>query len=505
MNSHSTFLGSSFLLNILSYLTLSIFGDNYWGLRLSSLLISIFFISTLMFAFNKITKDTGTANDKNLRWLSLLLLLILVTDFSFLFSNIVVEPTLLRLAASIGMILITNYFINKFPSAFWPFFLLGIMAIFSWVFIYLINVFIPVSIGLLLIINNLFAKQNLSKNILPYLLGLLAGVVCVISFAYLINIDLYNEIRYIASSFGGRTALTDAKEINYGKTIVINAINFFKPNFFNYNPLLLLLFAASTLAYLYILVKEKSERKISLAFVSIVFLILFFCQSLFFNDFFTRKGLISFPFYLIITFYVGCFIVTRMNAFKNSIVFITLLGALFIAGISQFTQNWIYHCQGSAFFLNTWSPKVLALLVLTAALISYIISKNIRVTFFVLLFSLIANNVYYSYEFGYKRITDDFKQSMMKIGTLIDDKNTIGAWSLGFRLYNSSKPALNPYMYYNKGDKYEQDLRSLVDKTNEAYIVSYNNDSLIQKMNLKPAISLANDYCTSQFVLYQIK
>jgi hypothetical protein len=94
---------------------------------------------------------------------------------------------------------------------------------------------------------------------------------------------------------------------------------------------------------------------------------------------------------------------------------------------------------------------------------------------------------------------------MVKIGPLVNHSHLIGGWSLGFRLYNTSLPTINPYMYYNKNKEYENDIKKTITMYSKAYMITYKDDSLVTKLNLKSKTILVNDFCTNDFVLYQIK
>ncbi len=502
---HSTFLGSSFLLNASCYLTLEIFGDNYWGLRFASLIVGLFVLGLLLFSFKEIKDELSLNNRKELNWIGFLLVLLISADFSFLFSNIVVEPTLMRLAVTLMMVSLTSHFLRR-KSSFQKIFILGILATISWLLVYLVNIYIPVSIGIAIIVSNLSKKQPFYKNILPYCLGICAGLLLIVIVTYFLKLNLLNEIKYVYSSFGGRTSLTGGEKTVFLKSILINGINFFKANFLNYNPVLLFLFIGSTLAWITLLVKKQIKYLPSLCLTALIFLSVFFCESLLINDFFTRKLLIVYPLYLLITFGAVTIFYTntaRLLSKQNWIFIIVTSGAIVL--LSQYTQKWIYHCQNSASFLQTLPAYMAAFVIVLVCLFFFYFNKNFFSLITALLIMLLFNNAYYSYSFAYKRVTDNFKQSMVTIAPLIKNADLIGGWSLGFRLYNESRPIINPYMYYNKGQEYEEQLKNAVAKTNRAFIVTYKSDSLVTNLKLSPKKVLVNDFCTDDFVLYQIK
>jgi hypothetical protein len=502
---HSTFLGSSFLLNASCYVTLEMFGDNYWGLRFASIIFGLIVLGLIFYSFKEIKAELSLNYRKELDWISFLLILILCADFSFLFSNIVIEPTLMRLAVTLIMVLLTNHLLKK-NSSFQKIFALGILAIFSWLLVYLVNIYIPASIGIAIIVSNLSKKQPFSKNILSYSLGLCTGLLLIITVAYFLKLNLLNEIKYVYSSFGGRTSLTEGEKMVFLKSVLINGINFFKANFLNYNPILLFLFIGSTLVWITLLVKKQIKYLPSLPFTALIFLSVFFCESLLINDFFTRKLLIVYPLYLLITFGVISLFYTdtaRLLSKQNWIFIVGTSTAIVL--LSQYTQKWIYHCEHSALFLQTFPAYMVAFVIVLVCLFSFYINRNIFSSVSALLIMLFCNNAYYSYSFAYKRVTENFKQSMVSIAPLVKNTELIGGWSLGFRLYNESKPIINPYMYYNKGEEYVEQLEKAVAKTSKAFMVTYKNDSLVTNLKLLPRKVLVNDFCNDDFVLYQIK
>lgn len=503
---HSTFFGSSTLLNIICIFCLKLFGNNYWGLRFASLLISVCVLFFLFYLFKKVVKENQISHSDFIWKIGIALLFIIGSDFSFLFSNIVIEPTLIRTFIMILIIFIVHALFQRSIVSDKIYFFLGSLSLFAWVFVYLTNLFIPVSVCLIIIINNLIKKKQVFKSLLPFLLGNLASIIIIAGYIILLKIKFIEEFRFIYNSFSDRTAINENyNQISFIKKILINGFNFFRANFLNYNPLLSILFLTSVFSYFFILLKYKSERKLSVAFISLIFLSVFFIQSLLVNDFFTRKMLIAFPLYLLITFHVISFWSKNYEKSHLKILLIVVTVASSIVIFSQLTLNWIYKCEGTGNYRDIIPPAYLALTLLGLLVLLIFYKKDFSFLLIWFFSFSIMNNLYYSYSFAFKYSSTVFKDSMIRLGQTVNDKQLFGGWSNGFRLYNSSKPLLNQYRYYNNRNVYELEIGELLAENKNSYIITFKNDSLIKKFNLTPVMYILDYKCGDQLLLYTTK
>ena len=98
----------NYFMEFLVSLNLKIFGNNYYGLRMASVLSG----AMILFVVYLILKEYFK-NEKKGIFFILLALLYMIFDFSFLLSNKVAEPTIFRLLAfgSVCYVYTTNFFI----------------------------------------------------------------------------------------------------------------------------------------------------------------------------------------------------------------------------------------------------------------------------------------------------------------------------------------------------------------------------------------------------------
>jgi hypothetical protein len=133
--------------NILCFSTLSVFGNNYFGLRMASVLAAFgVFVLMLFILKNYLTRRKFANIDLSSNYVSVIILiclLYLLCDFSFLMAGRIMEPTIFRMLALIMVLyLFSTGFTEKRINSKWFTFFAGFLAVAAVLYVYPYNAFI---------------------------------------------------------------------------------------------------------------------------------------------------------------------------------------------------------------------------------------------------------------------------------------------------------------------------------------------------------------------------
>jgi len=279
---HPILFGNPALTNFITYFSLEVFGDNYLGLRFSSFLFGLISYS-LIFVLLKQSKVHAYS----------ICAVLLFTVFNFTFSNAsyIVEPSILRICSalfSVYCIVLWKRNTSKDIHIIGQATVLSTLLLFS----YPTNAFVLLAAYILLVFNrekfslNTFRKERIGeigKRTIYFGLGVGLSLVVYYGFNRWFGIDLLDNSVSRSSKYSNRLALNVKDILKYFLFSI-------RANIFVINPLLLLI-AGVTIYNLKIRqIKEWSVVK----YISFIFLLSFFLQSLFINDFPERKLILHF-------------------------------------------------------------------------------------------------------------------------------------------------------------------------------------------------------------------
>ncbi len=448
--------GTPILTNIASYIGLSIFGNNYLGFRIGSVFFAL--ITTIFFyhILNRLT-------DKKI--LVFFGVLLLVFNYPFTLSNIVVEPTIARMATMMIAIFMTltwyqkgedknstSKVVNKYANLV----TLSFCTTLLWLFIYPTNAFLLLGLFFVFLLkskeiygNNI--HQLITKILLPSSFGILLGILVYVVFVLLVFGSLGLDR---SENYGNRVGFTFIQVLH-------NIYNLLKSNIFIFNPALLFALCAS----MYFLLTHKTSRK-GIAVV-LCFIIAFLIQSAFLNDFPQRKLIILLPLGILMIMYNFSLIQQHYN--KHLFLCISLLSAIVI-GVIYYN---VFPTHKSGIFLYfSWS-----LYALFTLLFIYVCIKNINkkyLVFFIPILLSISNTIFFSLS----PITKHYKHAMQKLSAT-QDRDYIGGISVGFSLYNENSMWINPYFYYGKNEEYWRLVKDISSNTtnSKVYLIATENET----------------------------
>lgn len=493
-------LSSLVLTNIVTYISLQIFGNNYLGLRFSSIFFS-FMILVILFLFTmRFQKEKGNGNNFSIKGM-MFVSIFLLFDFNFLVTSRMVEPTIVR-TFFLLLVLYSFYILDK--KLYLRYFVLSFLSIISIFLVYASNLFILIPLGVLILYE---IYQNKSLKILWFaLLGMFL--------AYFISEIYYQLVFHISAIENIFKSITDFSSIqgytsfNSNKTLYEKIFDFslqaIGTNMFYYNVLFAVLGVISLFINLIIGVKEKKRELIYI--VAIVFA--FFLQTAYSTDFAIKKATLLFPIILIsivwcfknIKVFIEYFQSKNMSYFK---VFMGL-GVVFISSIflkvihtrSKYSFDLKHSEAEFIFWYSVFEIIVLGIFCIICVLKT---KKNIfqRLKYnhmFTILFILsLIPNIFFSVIYVYNYQSYGEKQIMMQIRERFeDDENILGGdFMLGYGLYTNLKPIVARYEKYGK----------YIENDDVQYFMGYENyksSGVIDNVIFKDS-----DYTVTPYIIYE--
>jgi hypothetical protein len=442
-NDKIVIFGNPWLTNFATYVSLVIFGDNFYGLRLSSLFFSLVAFSFFFLILKRLTSNI---------FIFLPLILFFALNYNYSLASTIVEPTIARAAVMLASIYIFIKYKSYNNNAKWIF--TGIIVSSLWLFVYPTNAFLVLSVFIYLVLDFMTNKKvrsykKLIKSGGLIILGLLLTLILYGVFSYTLRENPFNFLDR-GQHYSDRVGLTI-------KGILMNIFNLSKSNLFLFNPAFLLIVVISLITVSYKTITSKVNHTLLIIYS---FCIAFILQSFFINDFSQRKLIILLPLLLfIIATWVDDLI---KNSFKKDVLLKISGGSLVLFFI--------------VVFLNLTEILVLNKinLILSFAILPFILAiqlnrKKIKVSFLWTFVLLVFIEVINTYHFSLKNKTYHYKEASIKLQEF-KSANFIGGFSMGFRVNNDIKTYYNPYLYYGEKELLFKRMDSLAKSNN---IVDY--------------------------------
>lgn len=481
------FSSNNFLGNIMTYFSLKLFGNNYFGLRMASVFASIIIFILLFLSIKNYDSNIPKSSSSPNRILVACLALYFLLDFSFLNASRILEPTIFRtLALLIVIYLYSLPLMEKELESKWLSFMWGFLAVAVILYFYPTNLFIFFSLLTACFISAL--KKNLNNAFIQISIFLTGSILAVISFE--IFTRMFLDLNYFQEFLKACVIYSDRVSITGGQNIIIviwsyicNIFGLLSTNIFRLNPFLLFFFLASLPVFFYKLVKERNNRDILLA----ALFIFYFLQSIFINDFHYRKAIILLPIVLMIIF---CAIISK-GIFYNYIQGnkkIYILYSLFWFSSACVTLGvYLINCIGQfvSFFALTGNiiyVSLIAFIILFISISRFYFSKNQPNSFItvVAIIVLLFPSIYLDIKHIYYNPTYSYRDTMIDLSQYINGEIVIG-FSHCFRLYNSSVPAINPYQCTK--EEWQLQSKRLVREGDTKYAILYFDEEGIGNSN----------------------
>jgi len=434
--------------NIATYLNLRIFGNNFYGLRMGSVVCSLFIVILFylilkrIIAANKNEMPNLLLAPQNILWI--LPLIYLSTDFSLLNAGRVAEPTIYRIMALV-VVLYIGSFIETSNLKSWHSFLLGFLTFANVSFVYIYNAYVFAAFGVALFF---WANKNGVKNALKHIAFFILGAIfCLLIYQFYIDIaynssilEVYKNLVPFQSRMGAGTAGVDSYLINI--TLV------WMTNIFSFNLILFFIFLISIPIFIDRLKKYRSNFDILL--ISLIgFLIL---QSIIINDYALRKLLVMLPLVLIISLqsYMHASAYFKELTFEK-LRFIKIYWALiWIINILVFFFYTNSDLSGDSKLVSDYFMVLNLMVFVFGSIIlslKYLYAISIRkIVLIGLLISFLIPNIFLDLKYVFLNRTTYYRDTMISMSNKIDGKMVVGGLAYSFRLYNTSVPLLNFYV-----------------------------------------------------------
>ena len=455
------------LQNVLTFLTLSVFGNNYYGLRMASVLagVAVFFLLFLILRSqvglywtpplararfaggghlptsgeDTLIKSPPPASAR-FRWaMPLLCLAYLVSDFSFNWAARVAEPTIFRMLAMVLVLFVVSAWPLHASPSMWRAAALGFIGTAAFVYVYVYNAFIIPAVVVTLAVEALpWGWRGVVRQLVA---GAVGAAVAILSFAAVVYatygqsvIDVY---RIDIAPFGARLSTAEL-----AAALPVNLVSIFSTNIFRFDLPLLVAFAIALPVFAHRLMKERSSLGI-LAASLLFFLVL---QSAIAADTPFRKLAMLDPLVVLVVGMAVPNIQRFIGAIRSSppaAVATTLYVLLAAAGIYR-----IFHRQAGALGPRFEVLSAACLLLLVASLGALWLTRRWTQIFVAAAAAaVILPGAALSAQRLFIDATYHYRDAMVAAAPLLDGEVTAGGFSYGFRLYNTSQPVLNPYQY----------------------------------------------------------
>lgn len=439
--------------NLITALSLKVFGNNFWGLKVPYVLMGYCSGILLYILIRYIVPEK--------KWIHLLIMISYVLDFNiFMLSRdaVSVMPCMLAgLIAAIGVFKISHVSIKWFFLGFW--------SVVSLCMVYMGLPFIAVATAVLLVISVIFLAEDRIKKIVMYCIGITTGVVASeIASLVLFQQHIVKTIKDTMIAHGGKIiGLSQFKDI--GKLIQL-FLAYWSSNVFKYNYILLLFGLISMI----VLLVATVTRKDKIACILLIFIGMHWAQTIFLKGMIPSKSTITYPFILLgvgyaISTYYKEFIFEKGIKRKISLVVISVLSVGAIR-LEYMATSSIKMC---------FRYGILFISLITALMVWIWIlfdKKRVMIVPWIMTLGIMSSMSFY---YALYKPTYLDQELMKDLGRETADGMVINCG--GFNLYNLCEPPVNLYDYY-KGEGYDLETmhQSVVDacyEYDELYYIGY--------------------------------
>lgn len=436
--------------NFFTALSLLIFGDNYFGLRIGVVFIGYLILILFCLTINELRKAYGR-EDKNAAIMALLLVVALLASFVFFNATKAVEPSISRLLL---VQLIIYCLIKPSISIRMKGLLVGFLAFASILFVYVTNLFIGIPV--LAYAAYVFATQGKRAGGSLVLFGLIgAGLALFLASIYYWCVwdttpiaNAINSVLIFESSGQSAGAYAMGAE-----NLLRNIRAFFLSNaLFYLLPIMGIVFVC-----LIPLFRQAFKATGGPILVLLMTMVGFFAQTVVSDDFVLRKAVVILP-TLLLLFYCCYLGLTKMNKTSKSSpvgkIAVCLMTAVSLVVMIYVTYYRLFRANSPTFSRLDYSDFDVVLLLINCILSSIIVvvfaggvlTKKYKIqvcSLFASVLICIAINTGLVLNYNVLNQTYTEKEAMIELGEIADGKIVAGEYENGFTLYNDILPLLN--------------------------------------------------------------
>ncbi len=479
--------------NLLTFITLKTFGNNYFGLRMSSVIASLgifglFYLTLQNYISKSQQRDVWKSTIS--QFVVFGCAVYLAFDFPFLLASRVSEPTIFRmLSLAILMYFFSSSFAHKHIGLPWFTFASGFIAFSAVLYVYPSNAFlIPAIWGICI-----YANWNRSIKRLAFytFLFVIGGIICILSYEYTLRLfygKSYIDQLAVYTGFVERVNLPNSVNTtgpSFIKKSLTNIFGIVSTNIFRFNPILLITWLA---ALPIVIVNVYKKYLLNQAFLLLI-LIFFFIQLIFINDYYYRKLVFLLPLVLLtIASGLNLFLFSLQNrrAVFGYRIYLFVV-SLFV--VIVFFMNCVPKFIGKDVLLH--QKYIIAFALIGQLGFLTFARKKLTLNLFsnFMLVLLIVPSLYFAGRYIFINPTFTYKKTMNDLSQYVNGKLMVGGMSTGFRLYNNYFSVIDGYGYKNTEEgkkKYAVLLDKILNEKGKKYSILYKSpgNSLFHAENI---------------------
>lgn len=447
--------------NFFVYIGMLLFGDNYYGFRISSVLFGTLNYILFLLILRNIKKIYG--KEECSKWNNSIYVamgVLLLVDFVYTVASRVIETSIYRMFFI--QLIIFLFTIPKQSDIFEQkirFLIAGILSVGSVFAVYITNIFIPIAMFATIIFCAIYkGKEYFFNAMFSFIAGAgIAYVLCDLYYNIVWGTSCIVNTMQIISDFSGTNGYTGGTDI---LALFGLLLHFLSANSNLYNASILYMFLL-LLPIVGKLIIRKKDINMFLVYNTIFFLLL---QTFINEDYIVRKYIMVYPLLLYLIYYIlvqntdervkGYFENKKTTKIVYSI-FCCMICSVIVLYRLYFIENETY----KDFSSTDKNIIMVQLIFILIAEIIFIISicklqfhnKIYRICFFnIILFSSIITNVYFSGKHVYFYNSYTERELMKNIANDVGDEWVYGVYAISFTLYNDIKPIVNNYTIMGK-------------------------------------------------------
>lgn len=423
-----------------------LFGDNYYGFRM----VSVIFAILLLYYTNKcIDMININVMKKRCIWSNIIISLFFTFEFTLTISNRVVETSLLR---ALIVVMTIYYFFKLSNNLKIKWFVTGVLTTLSITLVYISNVFLMLSVIIVFIYSMFNETKKERLTILFYfILGIfLVFLASELYYCLVWNTTFLKNTIDLMGLFSNRVTAIGEK-VSLFSVILLNINDFFTSNLFFFDlPLLLSFIISLFLGFIYISKAHINE----IHFFLFSILISFILQISVTNDYIIRKSIIIMPIcylFIYITFLMVKRDIKMYSRRKNDknfylIIFfmIVILTIIIIWNMIELRITKNMFLDFKDYEIKLWlGGTFLFIISMLMIFLDFTFVKNHsrekKILIVMWCCSLIINMIFtISYTIVNKNYSE--KNNMIALGEKYGDKMISGSYIYGYTLYNDIHP-----------------------------------------------------------------
>lgn len=468
---------ASYINTVFCTLTLSLFGRNYYGLRLAAFIAgALSYVLVLL-----MIKGEEEKGGQGIGWVLLTAGGGMLLNFPYLIACRFNDPGIFRILTITGALFYVWKSCKRSDEA--EYLGLGILSSLCVVWGYATNIFVFVPAGILLLLeiregmsagSRTERKRAARLKIGKMAAGAIAGYLGGEGIMYLTQGTTFTATFFRINQTMGESRIS----FQFGE-LVNNILQLCMGNIFSYNCVFMFLSVVSVLYVLFSGHKKKDHFRIYLAWLSIGFA----AQSIFTNDTLIRKSIVIYP-VLILT--IACFLADFINngnrfeeVLKGKKKMICLAAAIFGC-------IWFYIAKRRLGLIeeidltDVQKDTIIGLNIVAfclCLLIMLVKKQKAGIISIFLLISMVLPDLFFTFQY-YKTAGYEDKEIMTEMQTLVGNNFVLGGYPYGYCLYNDLIPASSTYDKFLPEER-EKRAKKLLQSDRRIYFLGNDEKELI--------------------------